>query len=162
MVAGALVPVLVLTGVLGFVVPAHLAWLSGAPAYNLFHVGAGLAGAGLLVRGRGRGAVAFNLAFGLIDLYQAVAAAVGLFPAVLFAYQPLDDVLHVALGLGLVGLGALGRGGDPALAPGRRGSGIGVVRAALAPSGILIGLGATPPDTPRRRSNAGAGASSPS
>ena len=126
-VAGALAPVLVLTGVLGFVVPPHLAWLSGAPAYNLFHIGAGLVGAGLLVRGGGRGAVAFNLAFGLIDLYQAVAAAAGLFPAVLFAYQPLDDVLHVALGLGLVGLGALGCSGDRGPEPGRRGPGIGVV-----------------------------------
>jgi hypothetical protein len=31
-----------------------------------------------------------------------------LFPAALFAYRPLDDVLHVTLGLGLVGLGTLG------------------------------------------------------
>ena len=68
--------------------------------------------------------MAFKLAFGLIALYQAVAAAAGLFPAVLFAYQPLDDVLHVALGLGPVGLGALGWGGDPGPA---RGPGIGVV-----------------------------------
>jgi hypothetical protein len=70
--------------------------------------------------------------FGLIDLYQAVAGSVGLFPAARFAYQPLDDVLHVTLGLGLVGLGALGwgrgaaegpAGGDPA----RGGPGIGVI-----------------------------------
>jgi hypothetical protein len=124
---GALAPVLVLTGVLGFLVPPHMAWLSGAPAYNLFHIGAGLAGAALLVRAGGRGAVAFNLAFGLIDLYQAVAGAAGLFPAFLFAYQPLDDVLHVALGLVLVGLGTLGWGAAPGPDPGRRGSGIGVV-----------------------------------
>jgi hypothetical protein len=61
-----------------------------------------------------------------------VAGSVGLFPAARFAYQPLDDVLHVTLGLGLVGLGALGwgrgaaegpAGGDPA----RGGPRIGVI-----------------------------------
>ena len=61
-----------------------------------------------------------------------MAGSVDLFPAALFAYQPLDDVLHVILGLGLVGLGALGwrrgmvgapAGGDPA----RGGPGIGVI-----------------------------------
>ena len=55
-----------------------------------------------------------------------------LFPAALFAYQPLDDVLHVTLGLGRWALGALGwgrgmagapAGGDPA----RGGRGIGVI-----------------------------------
>lgn len=59
----------------------------------------------LVARAGGRGAAGFNLGFGLIDLYQAVAGAAGLFPAALFAYRPLDDALHTALGLGLVGLG---------------------------------------------------------
>ena len=68
----------------------------------------------------------------MIDLYQAVAGSVDLFPAALFAYRPLDDVLHVTLGLGLVGVGALGwrrgmagapAGGDPA----RGGPGIGAI-----------------------------------
>lgn len=89
--------------------------LSGAPAYNLFHIAGGLAGVALVLQAGGRGAVGFNLAFGLIDLYQAVA-----------------DLLHVTLGLGLVGLGALGwrrgmagapAGGDPA----RGGPGIGAI-----------------------------------
>jgi hypothetical protein len=72
----------------------------------------------LVIRFGGRGAVAFNLGFGLVDLYQALAGSVGLFPAALFAYRPLDDVLHVVLGLGLVGLGVLGRGSGVAAAPG--------------------------------------------
>jgi hypothetical protein len=117
-VATGLAPLLVLTGALGFALPPHLALLSGAPAYNLFHIAAGLTGMALVARAGGRGAAGFNLGFGLIDLYQAVAGAAGLFPAALFAYRPLDDVLHTALGLGLVGLGALGRrrevAGDPA------------------------------------------------
>jgi hypothetical protein len=103
--------------------------LSGRPAYNLFHIAGGLAGVALVLQAGGRGAVGFNLAFGLIDLYQAVAGSVDLFPASLFAYRrPLDDLLHVTLGLGLVGLGALGwrrgmAGGDPA----RGGPGIGAI-----------------------------------
>ncbi len=136
-VGGALAPLLVLTGALGFALPADWALLSRVPAYNLFHIAGGLVGIALVLGSGGRGAVGFNLAFGLIDLYQAVAGSVGLFPAARFAYQPLDDVLHVTLGLG-------GHLGSP--------------RA----SGIITGLGATPPDTPRRRPNAGAAASSPS
>lgn len=108
LVASGLAPLLVLAGALGFALPPQLALLSGAPAYNLFHIAAGLVGMALVLRGGGPGAVGFNLGFGLIDLYQAVAGAAGLFPAALFAYRPLDDVLHVTLGLGLVGLGALG------------------------------------------------------
>ena len=110
-VAGALAPLLVLTGALGFALPPDWALLSGRPACNLFHIAGGLAGIALVLRAGGRGAVGFNLAFGLIDLYQAVAGSVGLFPAPWFAYQPLDDVLHITLGLGLVGLGALGWAG---------------------------------------------------
>ncbi len=165
-VAGVLAALLVLTGALGFALPADWALLSRVPAYNLFHIAGGLVGIALVLGSGGRGAVGFNLAFGLIDLYQAVAGSVGLFPAARFAYQPLDDVLHVTLGLGLVGLGALGwAGGRP---KGRRGrpraqrardrGDLGSLRA----SGIITRLGATPPDTPRRRPNAGAAASSPS
>ena len=117
-VAGALAPLLVLTGALGFALPPDWALLSGRPACNLFHIAGGLAGIALVLRAGGRGAVGFNLAFGLIDLYQAVAGSVDLFPAALFAYQPLDDVLHVTLGLGLdPGAGPGGRGGTR-LAPG--------------------------------------------
>jgi hypothetical protein len=117
-VASVLAPLLVLTGALGFALPASWALLSGAPAYNLFHGVAGMVGICLVIRFGGRGAVAFNLGFGLVDLYQALAGSVGLFPAALFAYRPLDDVLHVVLGLGLVGLGVLGRGPGVAAASG--------------------------------------------
>ena len=111
-------PILVLTGAAGFFVPADLALMSGAPAYNVFHVVAG--GVGLLAAfaGGSRAASAFNLGFGIVDLYQAVAGAAGWFPAALFAYRPADDVLHVVLGLGLCAVGAMGfkppaRSGEP-------------------------------------------------
>ena len=60
--------------------------------------------------GRSRGGViAFNLIFGAIDLYQAVAGLTGWFPAQLFALRPADHVVHVVIGLFLVGLGYLGK-----------------------------------------------------
>jgi hypothetical protein len=119
MVASVLAPLLVLTGALGFALPARWALLSGAPAYNLFHGVAGMAGIWLVIRFGGRGAVAFNLGFGLVDLYQALAGVVDLFPAALFAYRPLDDVLHVVLGLGLAGLGGARPGPGGGRSPGR-------------------------------------------
>jgi hypothetical protein len=126
-VAATLGPLLVLTGALGFALPPGWALLSGASAYNLFHVASGLVGIALVLRAGGRGAVGFNLAFGLIDLYQAMAGSVGLFPAPWFAYQPLDDVLHNTLGLGL---GALGWAGGrwrcrPGVTPGAEAPGSG-------------------------------------
>lgn len=102
-------PLLLLAGVLGFVVPAHLSLMSGAPAYNVFHLIAGAVGL-LLLRSRlAAPAIAFNLTFGLIDLYQAVAGLTGLFPAQLFALRPADHVVHVLFGLLLFGVGLLGK-----------------------------------------------------
>lgn len=102
-------PLLLLAGVLGFVVPAHLSLMSGAPAYNVFHLIAGAVGL-FLLRGRAAApAIAFNLAFGLVDLYQAVAGLTGLFPARLFALRPADHVVHVLFGLLLFGVGLLGK-----------------------------------------------------
>ena len=102
-------PLLLLAGVLGFVVPAHLSLMSGAPAYNIFHLIAGAVGL-LLLRSRlAAPAIAFNLTFGLIDLYQAVAGLTGLFPARLFALRPADHVVHVLFGLLLFGVGLLGK-----------------------------------------------------
>src|SRR6185436_10836994 len=37
-------PILILTGILGFVIPADKGLMSGAPAYNIFHIVAGSIG----------------------------------------------------------------------------------------------------------------------
>jgi hypothetical protein len=93
-------PVLVLTGLAGFVIPPKKAATSGAPAYNVFHLIFGALG---IVASRRRStARAFNLGFGAIDLYQAVASRRGWFPRKLFRWKPADDVLHVVIGSGLV------------------------------------------------------------
>lgn len=102
-------PLLVLTGALGFVLPAELSLMSGAAPYNVFHLIAG--GLGIVVAlGRSlRGAIAFNLVFGCIDLYQALAGLMSWFPAQLFALEPADHAVHVLIGIFLVAVGYLGR-----------------------------------------------------
>src|SRR3954463_3121299 len=92
--------VLVATGVAGLVLP-DAGLMSAAVPYDLFHIGFGLLGVGVALGRRPRRAAAFNLGFGLIDLYQAVAGAIGIAPAALFALRPADHVVHLVLGLAL-------------------------------------------------------------
>ncbi|MBL9040459.1 MAG: hypothetical protein JNM83_02600 [Myxococcales bacterium] len=101
----AFAPILIVAGILGFLTPPSLALMSGAAPYNLFHIFFGLVGIGLLLTKRLPLARAFNVGFGAVDLYQAVASFAGLFPTALFAYKRADDVLHIVLGLLLVGVG---------------------------------------------------------
>lgn len=101
-------PVLVVTGVLGFVTPRSLALMSGAAPYNIFHLCFGLLGTALAFKAPPRYASLFNAAFGVIDLYQALASVAGMPPSALFAYKPADDFLHVVLGLTLVAVGVAG------------------------------------------------------
>lgn len=90
-------PLLVLTGVAGFVLPEEKALMSGAPAYNIFHIAAGLFGVIVLLFKSGRAARAFNITFGVIDLYQALAGFAHIFPAAYFRWRPADDILQSSL-----------------------------------------------------------------
>ncbi|MBI2191381.1 MAG: hypothetical protein HYU36_05300 [Planctomycetes bacterium] len=101
-------PVLVLAGILGFILPPTMSLTSGAPAYNVFHIVFGLIGLGLVISGRERLIRGFNAGFGLIDLYQAVASFLHLFPEQYFMWKTADDVLHVLIGAALVAIGLLG------------------------------------------------------
>lgn len=101
-------PVLVAVGVAGFVVPADKARTSGAPPYNVFHLVAGAIGLAIVVRGDEEAARRFNIGFGLVDLYQAVASRAGWFPKSLFRWTPADDTAHVVIGAALVGIGVWG------------------------------------------------------
>lgn len=102
-------PLLLLTGTLGFLLPPTMSLMSGAAPYNVFHLLAGAVGLAIVARRSSAGAVAFNLVFGAIDLWQAVAGVSGLFPARWFALRPADHVVHVLIGLGLLALGYLGK-----------------------------------------------------
>lgn len=102
-------PLLVLTGALGFVLPPSLSIMSGATPYNVFHLLAAAVGLAILARRSVALAITFNLVFGGIDLWQALAGIVGLFPARLFALRPADHVVHVVVGLLLAGVGYLGK-----------------------------------------------------
>lgn len=99
-------PVLIAAGILGFLLPAELSLMSGASAYNVFHVAFGVLGLALALRGGERAVAGFNLGFGAIDLYQAAASRFHLFPEAYFRWMTADDVLHVVLGLALVAVGA--------------------------------------------------------
>lgn len=70
---------------------------------------AGSLGSVLAFRRFASGVIGFNLVFGAIDLYQAVAGVTGWFPAQLFGLKPADHLVHVAIGVALVGLGYLGK-----------------------------------------------------
>ena len=95
-------PVLILTGVAGLLLPARLSLMSNAVPYDLFHIAFGLLGVALVAARSARGAALFNLGFGAIDLYQALAGLTGVFPAGVFHLKPADHAVHVVLGLLLV------------------------------------------------------------
>lgn len=97
-------PLLILTGVAGFLIPKNKSLTSGAPAYNVFHIIFGIAG--LLVATHHYDQIRwFNIGFGLIDLYQAAASHLHWFPEKYFRWKRADDILHIVIGAGLVLVG---------------------------------------------------------
>ena len=100
-------PLLILTGILGFIIPREKGLTSGAPAYNIFHIIFGLGGV-MIATHHYDYIRAFNIGFGLIDLYQAAASYLHWFPEKQFRWQRADDILHIVIGGGLVLVGALG------------------------------------------------------
>jgi hypothetical protein len=102
-VAGGFSVILVLTGIFGFLLPPGP--MSNAPAYNAFHIVFGALGLALFATRRTAAVRAFNIVFGLIDLYQAGAHRWGLFPIAYFRWTRVDDALHLAIGAALVAVG---------------------------------------------------------
>lgn len=98
-------PLLIVIGVLGFLIPANKSLTSGAPPYNIFHIVFGVAGLTLVYSQNDTGIRAFNIGFGLIDLYQAAASFLHLFPEQQFRWTRTDDILHIVIGAGLVVVG---------------------------------------------------------
>jgi len=101
-------PLLILTGIAGFVIPERYSLMSGAAPYNLFHIIFGCIGLLITMANNDMLASSFNLGFGLIDLYQVLASVVGLAPIQYFHWTYGDDVLHVAIGFALVIIGGRG------------------------------------------------------
>ncbi|MEP7339988.1 MAG: hypothetical protein ABI977_19775 [Acidobacteriota bacterium] len=102
-------PILVLIGILGFIIPANKSPTSGATPYNIFHIVFGLVGAIIALNGHPGAILTFNIGFGLIDLYQAVASYANLFPKQFFKWTRVDDILHIVIGALLVLIGIFGR-----------------------------------------------------
>lgn len=103
-----LAPLLVLTGIAGFVIPEQYNLMSGATPYNMLHLICGTLGLLLISANSDLLASSFNLGFGLIDLYQVLASVVGLTPIQYFHWTYVDDVVHVLLGFALVIIGGYG------------------------------------------------------
>ena len=103
-----LAPLLILSGVAGFVIPAEYSLMSTATPYNLFHIVFGAIGLLLLQTKNELAVSGFNFGFGLIDLYQVLASVVGLTPIQYFYWTYADDVVHVLLGFALVIIGGYG------------------------------------------------------
>jgi hypothetical protein len=112
---GAMAIILLGAGALGFVVPDELSPTSGAPAYNVFHLAAGAVAAACFLLRSERAGRAFALVFGAVDLYQALAQALGLWPQPAFRWKTADLVLHVLIGGALVAVALVRRA--PAEAP---------------------------------------------
>lgn len=98
-------PILVIVGILGFVIPPDKAATSGAAPYNLFHIAFGLAGIVVALTGNATVIRTFNIGFGSIDLYQAVASRRHWWPEKVFRWTKVDDLLHVVAGIILVAVG---------------------------------------------------------
>ena len=100
-------PLLILTGILGFVLPETL--MSGAPAYNVFHIVFGVIALLSVLSKKQSFIRGFNISFGLIDLYQAVANFMDWFPENLFRWKTGDDILHIIIGTSLFLIGFFGK-----------------------------------------------------
>lgn len=103
-----LAPLLLVTGIAGFLIPERYTLMSGAAPYNMFHLIFGAVGLILISAKNDLVASGFNLGFGLIDLYQVLASVVGLTPIEYFHWTFVDDVVHVILGFALVIIGGYG------------------------------------------------------
>ena len=101
-------PLLILTGIAGFVIPEQYSLMSGAAPYNLFHIFFGAIGLLVTMAKNDVLASSFNLGFGLIDLYQVLASVIGLTPIQYFHWTFGDDVAHVLIGFALVIIGGRG------------------------------------------------------
>jgi hypothetical protein len=98
-------PLLILVGVLGFLIPADKSLTSGAPAYNIFHIVFGIIGGIILFSGNLQYVKTFNIGFGAIDLYQALASFAHIFPEKQFKWTRADDILHIVIGAALITVG---------------------------------------------------------
>jgi hypothetical protein len=107
-VLGVFAPLLIVVGILGFIIPANKSLTSGAPAYNIFHIVFGAVGLGMVLSQHDACIRGFNVGFGIIDLYQAAASYLHIFPEKKFRWTRADDVLHVVIGVALVVVGLVG------------------------------------------------------
>ena len=99
---------LVLTGILGFILPLGTIPVSNESAYNIFHIAFGAIGFLLIIFRYENPIRVFNIVFGLMEIYQAIASYSQLFPEQYFKWTQVDDGLHIIIGIALVIVGLYG------------------------------------------------------
>ena len=97
-VAALMAAILLVSAVRGFT------GVSQSRPYDMFHLIFAVIGLVSVFVASGRAAPAFNLIFGLIDAYLALAQRLGLFPTQLFNLTPSDTVQHIVIAVVLVGV----------------------------------------------------------
>ncbi|RMG26058.1 MAG: DUF4383 domain-containing protein [Bacteroidetes bacterium] len=97
------------TGIVNFFLPDHLYWIDTIWYCNLVHILAGTLG--LLVVWKKSPILArrFNLALGMIYLYEVVANFAGLFPARITNWSSVDDMVYLFTGMLLILCGIHGQ-----------------------------------------------------
>lgn len=101
-------PLLIAVGIFGFIIPDDKSLTSGAAPYNVFHITFGVIGLGIVYSQQDMLIRGFNIGFGLIDLYQAAASFMHLFPERHFKWKRADDIMHILIGALLVLVGSFG------------------------------------------------------
>lgn len=101
-------PLLLLIGALGFILPAGTIPTSSETPYNILHITFGILGIAAIIFRYENPIRLFNIGFGLIDIYQALASYLHLFPEQYFKWTKTDDILHLVIGLILVFVGTYG------------------------------------------------------
>jgi hypothetical protein len=96
-------PILILTGISGFILPDGL--MSNSTPYNFFHITFGIIGLTSVLSKKEFIIRGFNIGFGIIDLYQALASFIHWFPENYFQWKTADDILHLIIGGFLVAIG---------------------------------------------------------
>jgi hypothetical protein len=84
------------------------AGFSQSTAYDVFHLIFGLIGLAAAFARGGRYAPLFNIGFGAIDAYQAIAFFAGIFPTQLFNLTWFDTVSHIVIAAVLITIGVAG------------------------------------------------------
>lgn len=92
-------PFLLLLGLVGYLIPEKLPFISTHPWQNLLHIDLGLIALIIVFWHNATAAKIFNFLTAGLLLYMAVAAWLGIFPNDMFSFTFVDKLINLDLGL---------------------------------------------------------------